>query len=61
MTKENTIYEEMENDIYNANLDETEKNKLLKNLFQLKEKKYKKKQPSIGTILFEKSRKWEIL
>ncbi|MCI6738863.1 MAG: 50S ribosome-binding GTPase [Intestinibacter sp.] len=39
MTKENTIYEEMENDIYNANLEETEKNKLLKNLFQLKEKR----------------------
>lgn len=39
MTKGNTIYEEMENDIYNANLEETEKNKLLKNLFQLKEKR----------------------
>ena len=39
MTKENTIYEEMENDIYNANLEETKKNKLLKNLFQLKEKR----------------------
>ena len=39
MTKENTIYEEMENDIYNANLEETEKNKLIKNLFQLKEKR----------------------
>lgn len=39
MTREDNIYEQMENDIYNANLEETEKNKLLKNLFQLKEKK----------------------
>lgn len=39
MTKENNIYEQMEKDIYNANIDEGEKNKLLKNLIQLKEKK----------------------
>lgn len=39
MTKENNIYEQMEKDIYNANINEVEKNKLLKNLIQLKEKK----------------------
>jgi len=39
MTRENNIYEQMEKDIYNANIGEVEKSKLLKNLIQLKEKK----------------------
>lgn len=38
MKKEN-IYETMENDVLNANLDEAEKSKLLKNIMRLKEKK----------------------
>lgn len=38
MEREN-IYESMEKDVLNANLDETEKNKLLKNIMRLKEKK----------------------
>lgn len=38
MKKEN-IYETMENDVLNANLDEAEKSKLLKNIMRLKDKK----------------------
>ena len=38
MKREN-IYETMENDVLNANLDEAEKNKLLKNIMRLKDKK----------------------
>ena len=38
MKKEN-IYETMENDVLNANLDEEEKSKLLKNIMRLKDKK----------------------
>lgn len=38
MEREN-IYESMEKDVLNANLDEAEKNKLLKNIMRLKEKK----------------------
>lgn len=38
MEREN-IYESMEKDVLNANLEETEKNKLLKNIMRLKEKK----------------------
>ena len=37
--KESSIYEKMEQDIYNANMDEVEKNKLLKHVIQLKDKK----------------------
>lgn len=37
--KENSIYEKMEQDIDNANISEAEKNKLLKNLIQLKNQK----------------------
>lgn len=38
MKKEN-IYETMENDVLNANLDEAQKSKLLKNIMRLKDKK----------------------
>lgn len=38
MKREN-IYETMENDVLNANLDEAEKSKLLKNIMRLKDKK----------------------
>lgn len=38
MKKEN-IYETMENDVLNANIDEAEKSKLLKNIMRLKDKK----------------------
>ena len=37
--KESSIYEKMEQDIYNAKMDEVEKNKLLKHVIQLKDKK----------------------
>lgn len=39
MSNDTNIYDQMQRDIYNADIDEVEKNKLLKNLFQLKENK----------------------